>query len=113
MKKNFLYSLTALFVMLFASCSQEEIVSTSGMGSNDGVVRLSVNLSDEDFYSRANQSLDVEGYVMRCICQAVDANGTLIEGFNQVVAVENGKASFEFEAPEGVANYLMLQACLK
>ena len=106
MKKNFLYSLTALFVMLFASCSQEEIVSTSGMGSNDGVVRLSVNLSDEDFYSRANQSLDVEGYVMRCICQAVDANGTLIEGFNQITSVTNGTASFEFEAPAGVANYL-------
>lgn len=106
MKKNFLYSLTALFVMLFASCSQEEIVSTADAGMGDNKVRLSVNISDEALISRASQSLDVEGYVMRCICQAVNAEGTLIDGFNQVVAVENGKASFEFEAPEGVANYL-------
>ena len=106
MKKNFLYSLTALFVMLFASCSQEEIVSTADAGMCDTKVRLSVNISDEALISRASQSLDVEGYVMRCICQAVNAEGTLIDGFNQVVAVENGKASFEFEAPEGVANYL-------
>ena len=106
MKKNFLYSLTALFVMLFASCSQEEIVSTADAGMGDNKVRLSVNLSDEDFYSRASQSLDVEGYVMRCICQAVNAEGTLIEGFNQITSVTNGTASFEFEAPAGVANYL-------
>lgn len=106
MKKNFLYSLTALFVMLFASCSQEEIVSTADAGMGDNKVRLSVNLSDEDFYSRASQSLDVEGYVMRCICQAVDANGALIDGFNQITSVTNGTASFEFEAPAGVANYL-------
>lgn len=106
MKKNFLYSLLAVFGMLFASCSQEEIVSTAGTGSNDGMVRLSVNLSNEDFYSRASQSLDVDGYVMRCICQAVNADGTLIEGFNKITSVTNGTASFEFEAPEGVANYL-------
>lgn len=106
MKKNFLYSLMTVFVMLFASCSQEEIVSTAGTGSNDGMVRLSVNLSNEDFYSRASQSLDVEGYVMRCICQAVNADGALIEGFNEIVPVTNGTASFEFEAPEGAANYL-------
>lgn len=106
MKKNFLYSLLAVFGMLFASCSQEEIVSTAGTGSNDGMVRLSVNLSNEDFYSRASQSLDVDGYVMRCICQAVNADGTLIEGFNEITSVTNGTASFEFEAPEGVANYL-------
>ena len=106
MKKNFLYSLLAVFGMLFASCSQEEIVSTAGTGSNDGMVRLSVNLSNEDFYSRASQSLDVDGYVMRCICQAVNAEGTLIEGFNEITSVTNGTASFEFEAPEGVANYL-------
>lgn len=106
MKKNFLYSLLAVFGMLFASCSQEEIVSTSGTGSNDGMVRLSVNVSDEALVTRASQSLDVEGYVMRCICQAVNAEGTLIEGFNEIVAVTDGKASFEFEAPEGAANYL-------
>ena len=106
MKKNFLYSLLAVFGMLFASCSQEEIVSTAGTGSNDGMVRLSVNLSNEDFYSRASQSLDVDGYVMRCICQAVNADGTLIEGFNEITSVTNGTASFEFDAPEGVANYL-------
>ena len=106
MKKNFLYSLLAVFGMLFASCSQEEIVSTADTGMGDNKVRLSVNISDEALVSRASQSLDVEGYVMRCICQAVDANGALIEGFNQITSVTNGTASFEFEAPAGVANYL-------
>ena len=55
MKKNFLYSLLAVFGMLFASCCQVEIVSTSGTGSNDGMVRLSVNVSDEALVTRASQ----------------------------------------------------------
>ena len=34
MKKNLFYSLMALFVVLFASCGQEEIVSDNGTEIN-------------------------------------------------------------------------------
>lgn len=104
MKKNLFYSVMALCMAFFASCSQEEIVSTNGGGDNK--VRLSVNVSGAQPNTRATQSLDVEGYVMRCIAQAVNADGTLIEGFNEVASVSNGTAHFEFEAPEDAANYL-------
>ena len=88
----------------FASCSQEEIVSTNGGGDNK--VRLSVNVSGAQPNTRATQSLAVEGYVMRCIAQAVNAEGKLIDGFSQTVSVSEGTAHFEFEAPEGVAKYI-------
>lgn len=103
MKKNFLYSMMALFAMFFAACSQEEIVSTSS-NTVDNKVRLTVNLPNVQPASRA--ALDVDGHVMRCIAQAVNAEGTLIEGFNEKVEVTNGTANFEFEAPDGVATYL-------
>lgn len=103
MKKNFIYSVMALFVMLLAaSCSQEEIISTNG--SNGGKVVLSVNVSGSTPNSRA--VADVEGYVMRCIMEAVDANGTVIEGTRMVQAVTGGKATFEFEKNKDAANYL-------
>ena len=104
MKKNLFYSVMALCMAFFASCSQEEIVSTNGGGDNK--VRLSVNVSGAQPNTRATQSLNVAGYVMRCIAQAVDAGGTLINGFNEVVSVSNGTAHFEFEEPEGAATYL-------
>ena len=94
----------ALCMAFFASCSQEEIVSTNGGGDNK--VRLSVNVSGAQPNTRATQSLDVDGYVMRCIAQAVDSEGTLIDGFSQTVSVSEGTAHFEFEAPEGVAKYI-------
>ena len=104
MKKNLFYSVMALCMAFFASCSQEEIVSTNGGGDNK--VRLSVNVSGAQPNTRATQSLDVDGYVMRCIAQAVDSEGTLIDGFSQTVSVSEGTAHFEFEAPEGVAKYI-------
>ncbi len=104
MKKNFFYSAMAVVMTLFASCTQDEIVSTSQVGDN--MVRLSVNVSGAQPNTRAAQSLDVTGYKMRCIAQAVDADGVLIPDFTQTVAVSGGTAHFEFEAPEGVANYV-------
>lgn len=104
MKKNFFYSAMAVVMTLFASCTQDEIVSTSQVGDN--MVRLSVNVSGAQPNTRAAQSLDVTGYKMRCIAQAVNTEGTLISDFNEIVAVENGAAHFEFEAPEGVAKYV-------
>lgn len=40
MKKNLFYSLMALFVVLFASCGQEEIVSDNGTEINAPVTYL-------------------------------------------------------------------------
>lgn len=94
----------AVVMTLFASCTQDEIVSTSQVGDN--MVRLSVNVSGAQPNTRAAQSLDVEGYTMRCIAQAVDESGTLIPNFTHTVAVTNGTAHFEFEAPEGAAKYV-------
>ncbi len=103
MKKNFIYSVMALFIMLFAaSCSQEEIISTNG--SNGDKVVLSVNVSGSTPNSRA--VADVDGYVMRCIMEAVDVNGTVIEGTRMVQPVTGGKATFEFEKNKDAANYL-------
>ncbi len=104
MKKNLLYSMLAVCLMLFASCSQEEILSTNGGNNGDNIVRLTVNVTDMQPATRA--ALDVDGHVMRCIAQAVNADGTLIDGFNEKAEVVNGAANFEFEAPEGVATYL-------
>lgn len=94
----------AVVMTLFASCTQDEIVSTSQVGDN--MVRLSVNVSGAQPNTRAAQSLDVEGYTMRCIAQAVDESGTLIPNFTHTVAVTNGTAHFEFKAPEGAAKYV-------
>lgn len=98
MKKNFLYAVMALFVCLFTACSQEEIVSENGQGSNK--VNLSVKVPGVGPVGRA-ANLDVEGYVMRCIMELVDENGTLITDSRQVVAVTSGTANFEFTKPAG------------
>ena len=42
MKKNYLFSLMALFVLLFAACNSEEIVS--GLNENKGPVTLNVGI---------------------------------------------------------------------
>lgn len=99
MKKNFLYAVMALFVCLFASCSQEEIVSEGGQGSNK--VNLSVKVPGVGPVGRAATDLTVEGYVMRCIMELVDKDGALIADSRKVVAVTNGIANFEFTKPVG------------
>lgn len=98
MKKSFLYSVMALFVCLFAACSQEEIVSDGGQGSNK--VSLLVNIPAVGPVSRA-ANLDVNGYVMRCIMELVDKDGATIAESRQTKAVTGGKASFEFTKPAG------------
>lgn len=97
MKKNFLYAVMALFVCLFTACSQEEIVSENGQGSNK--VNLSVKVPGVGPVGRAATDLTVEGYLMRCIMELVDKNGTLIADSRKVVAVTNGIANFEFTKP--------------
>lgn len=98
MKKSFLYSVMALFVCLFAACSQEEIVSDGELGSNK--VSLLVNIPAVGPVSRA-ANLDVNGYVMRCIMELVDKDGAAIAESRQTKAVTGGKASFEFTKPAG------------
>lgn len=99
MKKSFLYSVMALFVCLFAACSQEEIVSDGELGSNK--VRLSVKIPAVGPVSRA-ADLTVEGYTMRCLMELVDAEGNLIADTKQMsTSVTNGTASFEFTKPTG------------
>lgn len=94
MKKNFFYSVMAVFTLLFmAACSQEEIISSNE--TNGGKVVLSVNVSGATPDTRA--VADVQGYVMRCIMEAVDSEGTVIEGTRMVQPVTAGKATFEFE----------------
>ena len=105
MKKNFLYSLVALFVVFFASCSQEEVVSTATNGQAAGPITVSVNMPQEGM-SRAMPTID--GYVRRCIMQVVDAEGTAIEGegMRQVAEVTAETVSFTFTAPESEYNVL-------
>lgn len=103
MKKNFFYSVMAVFTLLFmAACSQEEIISSNE--TNGGKVVLSVNVSGATPDTRA--VADVQGYVMRCIMEAVDSEGTVIEGTRMVQPVTAGKAIFEFEKNASAANYL-------
>lgn len=103
MKKNFFYSVMAAFTLLFmAACSQEEIISSNE--TNGGKVVLSVNVSGATPDTRA--VADVQGYVMRCIMEAVDSEGTVIEGTRMVQPVTAGKATFEFEKNASAANYL-------
>lgn len=105
MKKNFLFSLMALFVVLFASCSQEEIVSTATNGQAAGPITVQVNMPQEGM-SRTMPTID--GYIRRCIMQVVDASGVAIEGegMRQVAEVTTETVSFTFNAPEGEYNVL-------
>lgn len=97
MKKNFLYSVMALFMCLFAACSQEEIISEAGQGGK--VVRMTVGVPG-GATTRAIPS--VEGMKLRCIMQVVDASNKAIsgEGMRQVQEVAADKITFTFTAPE-------------
>lgn len=109
MKKNFLYSMVALFVCLFTACSQEEIVSQAGQ--NDSKVRLSVKVPAAGPIARA--ALDVEGYTMQCIMELVNTNGEVITDSRQTVTVTNGAAHFEFDKPSGEYTCLFWAEYLK
>lgn len=98
MKKSFLFPLMALFVLLFAACSQEEIV---GGVNNQGPVTLSVNIPVNNPVTRAALNIP-EGFALRCIMQLVDAQGNAIEGKRYVESVPSGSenVTFTFEAPD-------------
>lgn len=101
MKKNYLYSITALLMLLFtASCSQEEI--TSSANSKEGIVTLDVRVPVNTANSRSNVPTIPEGYKLRCILQPVDSEQNPV-GDRLVEEVQAGQENitFTFEAPEG------------
>lgn len=91
MKKNFIYSLMTLFVVLFTSCGQEEIVSDNGNVVN-APVTISVETPAKNALTRAGVTVP-DGYTMQCIMQLLDAEGNTV-GSQDIKAVENGKVSF-------------------
>lgn len=107
MKKNFLYPMMALCMMLFtASCSQEEVVTDS---SRPEITTMNVNIpGNGDVNTRAMPTIP-EGYKLRCLMQVVDATGTAIQGneYKQALAVPaEGSLTFSFTTP--VAGYKVL-----
>lgn len=101
MKKNYLYSITALLMLLFtASCSQEEI--TSSANSKEGIVTLDVRVPVNTANSRSNVPTIPEGYKLRCILQPVDNEHNPV-GDRLVEEVQAGQENitFTFETPEG------------
>lgn len=100
MKKNYLFSVVVLLTALFASCSQEEILSENKSGEN-GLVTVTVGMPEGKVNTRAMPEYD--GFVRRCIMQVVNAtSGVAIEGdgMRQTVPVEADKVSFTFPKPE-------------
>lgn len=96
MKKNFLYSVMALFVILLASCSQEEIISEN---SGNGKITVSVGVPG-GATTRAGMP-NVDGVTRRCIMQVVNADGTAIEGLKETKEVTGETVTFSFNEPEG------------
>lgn len=99
MKKNFLFLSMALFVLLLAACSQEEIVS--GSNKTEGPVTVSVNIPVNNPVTRVAPDIP-EGYVLRCIMQLVDQSGNNIENGRYVQEVPSGSenVTFAFETPD-------------
>lgn len=98
MKKNYLFSALAASLMLFASCSQEEIISTVGDQQEPGsLATISVNLPEE---AATRAMPTVEGFTRRCILQLVDASGVAISDERYVEEVQGDQVTFEFTAPE-------------
>lgn len=98
MKKSFLFSMMAFVGMTFASCSQEEIVSTATNGQVSGPITVSVNIPQDGPASRAMPT--VEGYTRRCIMQLVDSEGAAIADTRMVQEVTEDNVTFSFTAPE-------------
>ncbi len=98
MKKNYLFSALAASLMLFASCSQEEIISTVGDEPTGGqLVRISASLPQE---AATRAMATVTNYKARCIMQLVDASGVAISDERYVEEVQGDQVTFEFTAPD-------------
>lgn len=93
MKKNYLFSLMALFVLLFAACNSEEIVS--GLNENKGPVTLNVGIPVNNPVTRVAPTIP-QGFALRCIMQLVDQSGSAIDGERYVKEVPSGAESVTF-----------------
>lgn len=101
MKKNYLFPLMALFMLLLAACSQDEVVN----GANpEGPVTLRVGIPVNQPVTRAVPAIP-EGFALRCIMQLVDASGSAISGQRYVQQVPAGSesVSFTFATPDDYA----------
>lgn len=87
----------ALFVVLFASCGQEEIVSDNGTEIN-APVTISVQAPVNNVFSRAGVAIP-NGYTMQCIMQLLNADGDKI-GDQVTKPVTDGKVSFTISVDE-------------
>lgn len=99
MKKNYLFSIVALFAMLFASCSQEEILQEPIAGQKSQV-SIKVGVPGETVLSRA--MAEYNGYIRRCIMQVVNAEtGAALEGdgMRSTKEVTGETVTFTFEKP--------------
>lgn len=99
MKKNFLFSVMALCMLLFAaSCSQEEILSADNQAG--GSVSLSVNIPVNNPVTRAIPTIP-NGYKLRCILQLVNASNVDIPNgrFVEEVVTGSEKVTFTFDTP--------------
>ena len=96
MKKNLFYSLMALFVVLFASCGQEEIVSDNGTEITP--VTISVQAPVNNVFSRAGVTIPT-GYTMQCIMQLLNVDGDKV-GEQVIKPVTDGKVSFTISVDE-------------
>lgn len=97
MKKNLFYSLMTLFVVLFASCGQEEIVSDNGTEIN-APVTISVQAPVNNVFSRAGVTIPT-GYTMQCIMQLLNVDGDKV-GEQVIKPVTDGKVSFTISVDE-------------
>lgn len=91
----------ALFMLLLAACSQDEVVN----GSNpEGPVTLRVGIPVNQPVTRAVPAIP-EGFALRCIMQLVDASGSAISGQRYVQQVPAGSesVSFTFATPDDYA----------
>lgn len=86
----------ALFVVLFVSCGQEEIVSDNGTEIN-APVTISVQAPVNNVFSRAVTIPD--GYTMQCIMQLLNADGNKI-GDQVTKPITDGKVSFTISVDE-------------
>ncbi len=90
MKKNFLFPFVALFTLLFASCSQEEIVSNE---ESKAPITLSVNAPVDNAVSRA---ATLDGYTLTCIMQLLNATGDQV-GTQMTAEFSGNNATFTFD----------------
>lgn len=99
MRKNFLYSIVALCICLFAACSQEEIIPENGKQAGKKV-SLTVDVPGG---AMTRAIPEESGYKLRCIMQVVDKANVAIPGedMRQVVEVNADKMTFTFTAPDG------------